>query len=228
MAEAKTIKRGRKIKDLAGRVFERLTVQQFAGTNKHHKALWLCVCQCGKSCIIAGRKLLAGWTRSCGCLHGEKHQRSHCPEYKVWYGMNQRCHNRNDSAYRNYGGRGIQVCDRWRHSFQNFASDMGDRPTSKHTLERIDNDKGYSPDNCRWATRKEQSRNTRVNRRITIGGKTQILQDWVDQYGISTTLVINRTKRGWPIRAAITVPSTGRKRTKSSQSPGTSRDDVRA
>lgn len=222
MAEGKSIKRSHQFKDIEGQAFGRVTVLRFAGTNNHNKALWECACQCGKICIITGSKLRSGATQSCGCLHGEKHQRSHCPEYKVWYGMIQRCHNPNDSAFVNYGGRGISVCDRWRHSFQNFASDMGNRPTPKHSIDRIDNGKNYCPENCRWATKKEQCRNKRTNRYLTINGETKILQEWADQYGVRSCLLTIRLKRGWPPEKAVTTPAMAHPRRKSHPKPDTS------
>lgn len=132
--------------------------------------LWLCQCDCGKRLVIRGN-YLSGRTRSCGCLRvdtgrekGEltaKHRDINSPEYAAWANMRDRCRNPNNHAYKNYGGRGIKVCKRW-DKYENFLSDMGRRPSSKHSLDRYpDNDGDYKKSNCRWATVKEQGNNRR-------------------------------------------------------------------
>ncbi len=114
--------------------------------------------------------------------------------YRSWAQMIDRCENPRNSSFRNYGGRGIAVCDRW-HSFENFLSDMGERPDGM-TIERVDNAKGYSPENCAWATRKEQLNNMRTNRIIEAFGKKQTLQQWCDEYAMPTNTLKNRIYRG--------------------------------
>lgn len=111
--------------------------------------------------------------------------------------MRQRCQNPNDRTYKNYGGRGITVCDRWLESFENFYADMGPKPSPKHSIERKDNDGPYSPENCRWATRVEQGRNRRNNRRVTIGGETKCLSEWAVVAGVCYATMLSRTRRGW-------------------------------
>lgn len=128
------------------------------------------------------------------------------PLFYTWSAMLKRCHNPNDHAYADYGGRGIFVCDRWRHSFEYFASDMGPKPSSFHSLDRINNDGGYSPDNCRWATRKEQAGNKRTNLWIEHGGHKMILADWAVRLNVKPKDIWKRLKRGWSIRDAIEVP----------------------
>jgi hypothetical protein len=118
--------------------------------------------------------------------------------------MIQRCGNPSDVNYRHYGGRGIVVCGRWLESFKNFMKDMGEPPTPKHTLERIDNDDNYRPSNCRWATRKDQARNKRNNHLITHDGRTQCLAAWAEELGIESSLLRYRLKR-WPIEKALTI-----------------------
>ena len=118
--------------------------------------------------------------------------------YQSWIGMRQRCHNPNAWNYGNYGGRGIQVCERWLESFENFFADMGERPSKQHSLGRINNDGGYSPDNCRWATQREQTYNTSANTLITYAGKTLNLLDWSRPTGISVKLLRSRCDQGLP------------------------------
>lgn len=129
------------------------------------------------------------------------HGMTKTPEHDTWIGMRQRCENPNFPKYEYYGGRGIKVCDRWR-DFANFYADMGPRPHGL-TLERIDNDGDYTPDNCRWATRKDQMRNQRITRRVTIDGKTYVAADLADQSGLKTDTIVERAKRGLSLADVI-------------------------
>lgn len=133
-----------------------------------------------------------------------RHGMKKMPIYQLWQNMLNRCRNQNMEAFKNYGGRGITVCDRWL-SFENFYADMGDRPPGK-SLDRLDNDKGYSPENCAWRTRKEQGLNTRVNRLVTIEGVTQPLGYWCQHYGVPRKRVTSRLQRGWDEFRALTEP----------------------
>ena len=165
-----------KLIDLTGKPFGRLTAMCRA-ESEGRRPVWLCICECGEISYPLGENLRGGLSNSCGCLrveslversttHGNASRIRRMPEYSVYCGMKNRCFNKNDDKYRYWGGRGISVCNRWLEKkgqgFLNFFKDMGKRPSKKHSLDRIDNDEDYSPENCRWATPSEQSRNTRV------------------------------------------------------------------
>lgn len=130
------------------------------------------------------------------------------PEYFAWRAMIKRCNS--PAWHRWYGGRGITVCARWRESFAAFLADVGARPGAGYSLDRVDNDRGYEPDNVRWATRREQMRNTRANRRITVGGTTRTLAEWAERAGLRPHAVLDRVKRGWAIEEAVTTPKHAR------------------
>ena len=136
-----------------------------------------------------------------------KHGMEGSPEYYVWGSMKDRCLNPNNGQYKDYGGRGIVVCRRWLDSFKAFFDDMGPRPTTRHTIERKDNQGGYSPENCIWATRKEQCRNKRDNRRITYKGETLCIAEWAEVFGMSSGLISSRINAGWTIHDVFTLSS---------------------
>lgn len=158
--------------------------------------------------------LRSGNTKSCGCLqrdivrqllktHGLSHK---IPEYNIWQSMKQRCTNRNVKQYKDYGGRGIRVCERWLNSFVMFLKDMGRRPSERHTLERVDNNDGYNPKNCKWVLMVEQAKNKRNNHWITINGETKHLAEWSRIYNIPYKRVSARVNNlKWDINEALFV-----------------------
>jgi hypothetical protein len=131
---------------------------------------------------------------------------SRMEEYQIWNLIIYRCTNPNNSAFANYGGRGITICDAWRRDFTRFLQDVGRRPSSAHTLDRIDNDRGYMPGNVRWATKKEQNRNRRSNTHISAFGKTMTLIEWSELYKVASGTILNRLKLGWPMELALATP----------------------
>lgn len=154
--------------DLTGRRFSRLTAIRVAGRDSTGRFEYLCRCDCGQEKTVRGSNLTSGHVKSCGCLlreadQGITHGLSHAPEYIVWLSMKRRCSNPKNESFKYYGGRGIKVCDRWLHSFENFLDDMGSRPSPEHSIDRINVDGDYEPSNCRWATLSEQARNKRTS-----------------------------------------------------------------
>lgn len=202
--------------NLAGQTFNRLTAIELGGRNRHGQLLWIWQCTCGNLTTVAGHRVKSGHTKSCGCFeresfaarvttHGATVNHSTTPEYNTWCNMIRRCTDPRNQDYDNYGQRGITVCERWR-SFADFYADMGEKPTRKHSLERVDNNKGYSPENCAWATQAQQTRNTRQNRWLTLNGRTMCLSDWAKELNLHPTSLNERLER-WPIEKALTTPS---------------------
>lgn len=199
-----------RFKNLEGQMFGRWTVIAYAGRSKNKHSLWDCICDCGTKKTVFGLHIVRGSSKSCGCLSSEvvtKRNSSHglinTPEYHAWRGIKQRCNYKNSNSYINYGGRGIKVCDRWENSFENFLADMGNRPSQKHSIDRIDNDGNYEPSNCRWATRTEQNRNTRQNRLLTFQGKTQCVSEWADELEIPAMAIRNRLHSGCDTKESL-------------------------
>lgn len=202
--------------DISGHRFGLLTV--IAPISKIPSGVcWLCRCDCGNECLMSGHNFRWGKSKSCGCLRlarvketNSTHGMSNTPTHKVWLSMRTRCENPNDKRFDRYGGRGITVCDRWQ-DFEAFLADMGERPSLAHSIDRIDNDGSYTPENCRWATSTQQVRNRSTTLLQEYNGITKPLADWADELGISYQTLFQRIhKLNWPIDRAMTEPVRGR------------------
>lgn len=197
-------------KDLTSQRFGLLVAEHIV--DRPGRAAWQCHCDCGGEKVALSNNLLNGTTKSCGCLHRQRASeanRTHgesreTPEYRAWKAMLTRCGNVKQSNFENYGGRDIGVCKRWT-KFENFLADMGRRPSPDYTLERKNVNGHYVPSNCIWATRTEQARNTRRNRRVTIEGRTKTISEW-EASSLLEKAVINRLKHGWTTKDAFSVP----------------------
>lgn len=181
--------------DLTGQQFGRLTVIEFEGLRGMNRA-WRCICECGTEATAITSRLTGGRTRSCGCLVSENnitHGLSKTPTYRSWKAMVHRVQDtgRHDSQY--YAGRGITVCARWLE-FESFLADMGERPEGM-SIDRTDNDRGYEPGNCRWATKLEQMRNRSNTRTLEVDGRTKTIKEWAEATGISYFALYNRVKK---------------------------------
>jgi len=211
-----------KLIDLVGNKYERLTVVSHAGIKGRRVHHWLCKCDCGNESVVAGSNLKKGRVKSCGCLNKEcdwnkTHGMAKSSTYHIWNSMKMRCSNPNSDAYPYYGARGIKVCDKWADSFEAFLVDMGERPDGM-SIDRIDVDGDYAPENCRWATAKEQMRNTRANRSITANGETKLLVEWAETTGFSEQVIARRIGvHGWSPEDAINTPINGRRGGKGSK-----------
>ena len=183
-------------KDITGQKFTRLMViSKVSILQKSSNKLivhWLCICDCGNYVTVNSANLRRGFTKSCGCLKMEvnkqapiKHGKRHTKEYNIWAGIKQRCRNQNSLAYKYYGARGINICDRWFDSFENFYTDMGDCPSKLHSIERVDNNLGYYKENCVWATCEEQANNKRNTRILEYNGKKYGILKWARETGLS-------------------------------------------
>lgn len=205
-----------KFTDLSGRTFGRLTALSYAG-----KSRWLCACSCGGETLVRADHLKSGNVVSCGCysrevasktarelgLKNKTHGGNDTPLYSVWHNMIQRCECSTDHAYPRYGARGICVCELWRRSFETFRSWAAETGYRKGlSIDRINNDEGYSPENCRWATKKEQGR----NRSTCVYVQGKCVSEWADDAVVALSTVRSRLKKGWTIEDAVSVPARGK------------------
>jgi hypothetical protein len=203
------------LKDMTGRRFGRLVVTG-RGPDDKREARWHVRCDCGNLALERGSRLRSGRRISCGCLGKENHLaaivthgQTNTRLYHIWHNIKRRALNPSDKDWPRYGGRGIGVCDRWRDSFEAFAADMGQPPSDAHSIERINNEDGYQPANCKWATRHEQGRNKRNNRIVEYRGRSMPLSEACEQggAGISWHTARNRMKHGWSVERAVETKS---------------------
>ena len=204
-------------KDITGKRFGRLRV---LNRSVEDSLKWECLCDCGAIKHVNGGSLRSGRSNSCGCLNSEmtakrnlKHglatRQNRSPVYSAWCGMRQRCNDKNSTFYSDYGGRGITICDRW-ENFTAFIEDMGERPSGT-SIDRIDNNGNYDPNNCRWATKFEQANNCRNSTVIEYKGKTLTIAQWGREKGIRAGTLHARTKAGWTDTRTIGTPLRGSK-----------------
>lgn len=199
--------------DLKGQRFGRLVARDLEDTGtKRSPMKWRCDCDCGKQAIIVPHNLVAGNTRSCGCLRLDRvrevcstHGQTVSRTYNIWINMRQRCGNPKHPEFHFWGGRGITVCDAWSASFEAFLVDMGECPSGM-SIDRKENDKGYGPDNCVWASSKEQANNRRSNHLITIDGVTLSIAMWAEKSGIPYGVLNHRVARKWPEHRMLEAP----------------------
>jgi hypothetical protein len=198
--------------ELVGRRFGRLVVLGVAREGKQKvMPLMHCQCDCGKEVTPQPYALKRGATTSCGCArlekitkHGQAYGKNGSKTYTAWAQMKSRCDNPNNKFYADYGGRGIGYCESWTN-FVDFLADMGEAPEGL-TLDRRENALGYSKENCRWATRKEQQNNRRNTKMIEYEGKIWPKQEIAEKFGIDPCTLMNRLKRGWPVEKALMHP----------------------
>lgn len=199
---------------MIGKRFGKLKVIKKVGVDNNRFITWLCECDCGNKVVVRGSNLRTGNTKSCGCVRKENTKMlnfvtgmSNSRLHRIWSGMKSRCFNPNAKHYHRYGGRGITVCEEWRHQFKPFYDwAMSHGYTDELTIDRIDNDGNYCPENCRWVTVKEQSRNMSKNRFVNFRGETLCVADLAIKYNISSSVLLGRINRNWDIERALTTP----------------------
>jgi len=203
--------------DLTDQRFEMLVVKERV-PNRYGQTMWLCECDCGNISVVSASHLKRGVTKSCGCLRviaakkaNSKHGQFGTRLYNIWGGMKDRCDNKKSKDYPNWGGRGIALCEEW-ETFEPFYKwAMANEYSPLLQIDRKDNEKGYSPDNCRWVTCKENNNNRRSNHNITYNGATKTLTQWSEITGISKNALGARLRRyGWSVEDALTIPIDGR------------------
>ena len=215
------MKKPRGLIDITNQRFGALRAVEYVGPIKYGRASWRCTCDCGQSVIVDARTLRTGMKKAC-CLNGHFWQqetgaygglsRKHSAEYRALYDARRRCEDRRHWRYKDYGAKGIRVCDRW-HDFKNFLADMGPRPSKNYSLDRYPDPHGnYEPGNCRWATREEQHRNMRNSVYVEYKGERVLLLDVLKEAKIKRTIVRGRLNTGWSLEDALTVPIRAKKK----------------
>lgn len=205
-----------KLIDLTAQRFGRLTVlslaEDYISPKGRKRSKWLCQCDCGKKVVVIESNLKNGKTSSCGCLKREtaaaqtiKHGMGGTRLYRTWSGMKRRCLNPNHKSYSDYGGRGITVCNEWLHFEPFYEWAMANGYRDDLSIDRIDNDKGYCPENCRWVSDKAQANNRSTNRLLTLNGETHNITEWSEITGINRDTIRWRLKNGWTVEQALTM-----------------------
>jgi hypothetical protein len=209
-----------RIIDLTGQKFNRLLVVERVKTNKSKNSKWLCKCECGEYTTVLACHLKSGHTKSCGCAKIEaikkantKHGLRNTKLHSVWNSMKQRCLNENNIQYIDYGERGITICEEWKNDFELFYNwSISNGYEEGLSIDRINNDKGYYPDNCRWTNELVQANNTRSNHYLTFGSETKTIAEWGRELNLPAKIISDRiTKQGWSIEKALTTPIQKRK-----------------
>lgn len=203
----------RPIRNLSGQKFGRYTVIKLHDKRANRgQTLWVCRCDCGNERLVMSQNLTRGNSKSCGCLCRENtskanstHRLTKHPAYKSWLSMRKRCYGNDPHAYKYYGSRGIKMCERW-NKFENFWEDMNSTWKDGLEIDRIDNDGNYCPENCRWATRKEQVRNTRFTHWVEFKGQRKSVAEWSEITGIPYGTLHSRVYTGWTGERALTQP----------------------
>jgi hypothetical protein len=204
----------RKVKLKKGEMYGELTIIKEVSPRKTHngkiKRMFLCKCSCGNYKEATFSDLRVGDTKSCGCLRNRDkviHGKTDQPTYKTWGAMKARCLNKNRDNYKYYGGKGIKICKEWL-KFKNFYKDMGDRPKGK-TLDRIDNNKGYYKENCRWATRREQCNNRKTNHFLEMDSERLTIAQWSRKIDVKEGTLQSRVKKGWSVEKILIAKKKG-------------------
>lgn len=218
MAETDSIPRGRRmskrdLSPLVGEKAHRLLVERVIEVERGPRKL-LCLCDCGSRTEVSEYNF--GVTKSCGCYwyervsapkkHGHTCNGTVPPEYICWEQIKDRCRNPKIESYKHYGARGIDVCEEWASDYGAFFAAVGERPSPKHSIERLDYNRGYEPGNVVWATATQQARNRRSNHRIAFQGATRCLAEWEEVTGISQKVLYRRAVLGWPVDQILTKP----------------------
>lgn len=205
---------GPKPEDFTNKTINNILLLSFSH-KKSNKRYWICKCFCGNEFTTVALDVKYEHTTSCGCkikehLKSGKARRTHGKrkslEYNTWAKLKDRCYNKNDKKYKDYGGRGITVCDTWLNSFQQFLEDMGEKPSPKHSIERKDNNGNYCKENCVWETKKKQAINRRNTTFIEYNGEIKPLAEWAEIFNIRINTLHSRINHKWDIHKALTTP----------------------
>lgn len=198
-----------RFQDITGKRIGELTVTRYSHKNKKSITFWECKCSCGKTVVKSRKRLMK--SKDCGCFrkltHGDSKKGKVAAEYHSWRAMIGRCTNPNATGYDIYGGRGIKVCDKWLSSYEAFLSDMGRKGSNRDSIDRIDVDGDYTPENCRWATPREQGRNKRGTNLYEWKGEFLTIPEIAEKEGVSKNTIRGRMYKGLTIHLAVTLPS---------------------